>query len=809
MNDSILITFFDLLRLAKRLLGVFKYSASLLFCLALCYFLCQKPQYIASATFKHLTKQSDTSAMPKEVFKELSMAVSTQVPIFSVMHSNRVLKGVVEKLGMQIKVKEEWTLGRAWNRALDSLINELGRKPSDPDTFVFRQVLFEGEKALRFFLQPLDGHSYRIFNAKREAIAVGTLGTPLLLPECHFTLLSFPKTVERQKLYLLTVQPWVSAIDGIKRQFEIREHKIEKNVFYLYYKHHDRKLAAEFLNSVMESYQDYFHKENEEICQVQVAYLEKRQKELIREFDAALREHVTYLENTIAESGCVGFSNALSALVDPQNAFNAKLFDVDLELKRIESLYAHRMATPPHIELKTKLDESLLQCDLEEKRFAKHAVSSTHSPDDVLTLESAKALYVQYSEKKDACEAQFKQHMFLRDQLNDPDFELSSLATFLTDPVSLSLVQNGSTLALKLRDGENRTTREQERLKEELDLQKNFLRQHLSHMIELEQIQIDLLTHKIFALQLQTRHLLDAEKQLLHEKIEEFKQKMSSLPEKWHREHLLSLKKDLGARVLSSMTQLVETKNLNQKLYQAASKQLDLAHPPLKPIAPRITLHALLVAFAGCFVHYLCALCRLLCVGLPVSSLQLKHLGLFSAGTLTRLCHLPLHALASGDLETVRGLAHFISSLAAHSCVALLHGKNPACAHALGEMLSYTGKKILTVQQGVDQGWDLGAYLRKEIDEIPIIHNRLVLAPLQSPELLQHPDFQTLLENWKAQYDHVIVCSDLELKSNASHLFFQYADGVILVTHNESYEDLEPYRRWADTKGRLAFACFE
>lgn len=808
MNDSILITFFDLKRLAKRLLGVFKYSASLLFCLALCYLLFQRPQYIASATFKHLTKHTDTSALPKEVFKDLSMAGSTQVPIFSVMHSNRVLKSVVEKLGMQVKVKEEWTPGSSCRRMLDSLINELGRKPSDPDTFLFRRVLFEGEKTLRFFLQPLEGQSYRILNAQKEAIATGTLGTPLLLPECHFTLLSFPKTVERQKLYPLTVQPWVSAVDGIKRQFEIREHKIEKNVFYLHYKHHDRKLAAEFLNSVMESYQDYFHKENEEICQVQVAYLEKRQKELIREFDAALREHVTYLENTISESGCVGFSNALSALVDPQNAFNAKLFDVDLELKRIESLYAHRMATPPAAELKAKLDASLLQCDLEEKRFAKQADASTHHTDEVLTLESAKALYVQYSEKKDACEAQFKQHLFLRDQLSDPGFELSSLATFLTDPVSLSLVQNGSTLALKLRDGENRTTREQERIKEELDLQKNFLRQHLSHMIELEQMQIDLLIHKIFALQLQTRHLLDAEKQLLHEKIEEFKGKMTSLPEKWHREHLLSLKKDLGARVLSSMTQLVETKNLNQKLYQAASKQLDLAHPPLKPIAPRITLHALLVAFAGCFVHYLCALCRLLCVGLPVSPLHLKHHGLFSAGVLSRLCHLPLHALAQGDLETVRGLAHFIGSLAAHSCVALLHGKNPACAQALGEMLSFAGKKILTLQQGGDKGWDLGAFLRKEIQEIPILHDKLVLAPLESPDLLQHPDFQALIAEWKQDYDHVIVCSDLEPKSNASHLFLQYADGIILATQDESHDDIEPYRRWAEGKGRLAFACF-
>ena len=75
------------------------------------------------------------------------------------------------------------------------------------------------------------------------------------------------------------------------------------------------------------------------------------------------------------------------------------------------------------------------------------------------------------------------------------------------------------------------------------------------------------------------------EKHLLQEKITELNQKMSSLPEKWHRENLLLLKKELGSRIIGSMTQLVETKNLNQKLYQVSSKHLDLSVPPFKAAA--------------------------------------------------------------------------------------------------------------------------------------------------------------------------------------------------------------------------------
>lgn len=816
MNDAVLLTFYDLKRLIKRLSTPLKYIGLILFCLTLGYYLCKRPQYLARATFKHVNKQADISGISKELFKDLAWS-TPQSPIFSVMHSNQVLKGVIDKLAMQICVQEELSLKKMARRALDNISNEFSKTAQAPDSFLFRHASFEGEKKLKFYLQPLDATSYQILSAKKEVIAVGKLGSPLLLPQCHFTLLSFPKAVEMEKVYSLHVHPWVCMVEKVKRQFEVRTHKIEKNVFYLYFKHPDRLLAAEFLNSVMQSYQEYYQRENEEICQLQVAYLEKRQKELIKEFDSALTEHVHHLENMITEDGCVGFSNQLNALIDPQNAFNDKLFDVDLELKRLESIYANRSNDFHELNLKERLDKAVLQCELEEKRLSEHSLSSSDEKmmpiDDVLTLESAKTLYVQYSEKKDGYEAQLKERIFLRDQLNTPNFELSSLSTFLTDPVSLSLAQNASALALKLRDGENRTTREQERLKEELDMQKRFLYQHLSHMIELGELQINLLTHKISALQLQTHHLLEAEKHLLREKIQEFKTKMVSLPEKWHQEQLLSLKKEMSARILGAMTQLVETKKLNEKLYHATSRQLDYSYPPLRPLPPRLFLHAILVSFTICFVYYLCALCRLLCIGLPVSPANLKQAGYFACGMLTSKCHLSLQTVEKNDKETIRTLSQFIESDTTPCCVALIHGKNPNPAHALSELLFLSGKKVLTLYS--EKGFDLKTLVNKEVAKIPIqqgpTHDELAFTPLDNPQLLHHPTFTTLMHELKSEYDVILLCSNKEPKSNASHLFMPYVDKMIILTQDESHEDLEPYRTWAKAKNgaRLAFACFD
>lgn len=850
-SDSILITSYDLKRLAFRLVPHLKRIAIVLFCLTFFFLIFKQPEYLAKASFKHLDKQNDYSPFAKEIFKELSFS-SQSAAIYSVMHSNRVLKSTIEELGMHVIADSSFHPVR---RALENLKSEWGRKPKDLDLFCFRYVSFEEEKPFRFYVRALTLKTFEILNPFKQVIGLGELGQSVILPECTFTLTAFPQSIQLKKIYGFTIIPWLISADQVRKAFEIRSHKLDKNVFTLYFKHADRKLAAQFLNQVMHWYQEYYRKENEEICETQVAYLEKRQDELIRQFDSALKEHVTYLKNNVTESGCIGFSNELDILATPQDLFNSKLFDVDLELKRLESLYTEpsfatddlqsekHMRHPTDVQLsihRENLQATITAHELDHKRLSlSHDALNSESPltplttslsschditypfndpemldCDALTLQSAKALYLQYTEKKDLSEAQLRERTFLRERLNDPDFEISSLSTFLPDPVTVSLAQHASDIALKIKDPENRTTREQERLKEELDTQKRFLHQHLTHMIELEKLQLTLLSHKIHSLQLQTRNLLDAEKHLLQEKIAELNQKMSTLPEKWHRENLLLLKKELGSRIIGSMTQLVETKNLNQKLYQVSSKHLDLAVPPLKPLPPHLITYSLAIAFLGCFAYYTYRLCKLFLTGFPVSHANLKYLGFSSFGILSPFTAKPFHQLQSTDVTTLKSLVHFITSLPAHSLVIVLNGKNPDFSAHVAQLLSFADKKILLTHYLCQD--TAGTHVTSDGQEGQIDHLICHLAhydamTVRNADQLAHPALWKRTDALKQQYDTILLQSNAQINSIEARLLIQNADAVVVAVQDESQEDLFSYRAWAEKSQntRLAIVCFD
>lgn len=92
-----------------------------------------------------------------------------------------------------------------------------------------------------------------------------------------------------------------------------------------------------------------------------------------------------------------------------------------------------------------------------------------------IDLATTKELYLTYSRDLNGVEAEGRQLRFVIDQVDDPAFEISSLSTILRDGVSQNMIDQASKLLLALRDEDNRSVREQERLKSDLSIQKGFL----------------------------------------------------------------------------------------------------------------------------------------------------------------------------------------------------------------------------------------------------------------------------------------------------------------------------------------------
>ena len=364
----------------------------------------------------------------------------------------------------------------------------------------------------------------------------------------------------------------------------------------------------------MLSYQNFLIRENDLICQKQLDYLQKRQEELTGYYDKALMEHAAYLNENLSKNGFIGFAQEIQTLSEPKNFYTSKLFDVDLDLKRLRdskgTLFAAKKDTHQQriqekknkdmqafAEERTELETRMKNCEFEQVKSQASAVQISNvgeGRDEAglvlqdefsgLSLSTAQGLLVEYTRQRDNLQAQMRELVFLREQLGSADFEMSSLGGVFDDAVTRDIVNKASAIALQLKDENNRSTREQERLLETLQTQKNFLSQYLFQTIELKRLRVKLLADKIASLQQATLSLLENEKDLLKHKLGELNAKMGDLPEKWRRESLLMLQKELGAMMLEGVSQLVETKSLGQHTFQISSKPLDKSVPPSVPI---------------------------------------------------------------------------------------------------------------------------------------------------------------------------------------------------------------------------------
>jgi len=428
-----------------------------------------------------------------------------------------------------------------------------------------------------------------------------------------------------------------------------------------------------------------------------------------------------------------------------------------------------------------------------------------------LSLETAQKLMIAYTEQKDRLQAEIKELVYLTDHLVSPDFELSSLATFIEGPVAGELIQRAGLVALQLKDESNRTPREQERLSELLTTQKHFLSQYIFQTVDLKKMRMKLLEDKINFLRRRTINLLRSEKDLLGQKLQEINVEMRTLPEKWKRESLLTLKQEMGSMMVQAVSELVENKTWNQKTFQVTSRPLDLAVPPLEPQHPGILLFSLIASLLGGAGSYLFFFCRSLFRGLPVSEENLRLSGLPVLGSLSQNGHSSLLEMREADLETLRRLAEFLAKEEG-KVTACVGGKYRDYSKALAEILAMRGKKVLLIEcvfsREVEKRMGLWQFLHGLVETPPIYREGgYALLPSgattrHGAELISSPGFSKLLSEVKSEYDTILLFSDASLTKAEAIGLLKIADRAIVTVQQESKELLAPYSDWAQKQGK-------
>jgi len=534
---------------------------------------------------------------------------------------------------------------------------------------------------------------------------------------------------------------------------------------------------------------------------------------------------------------------SLRQLLSGEESQIAPLFDPDVSLKAwmarlTEAEGAERKDIAEYLENFVRL-LSMQEKIVQEQIFYEREIPSEFKGLDHGT---ARLLIGEYNSKIDGCLARMGNLLRLTEEIGHPDFEISSLSAVLVDPLSKRLIGQASETALKLKDERHRSEKEGGRWADELALQKQILKEHLSQLYKVERLESDLFSEKISALQtlsvncimgqisaLQARlsdmakerkATLVFEKGIIQQKLEGLKGEFADFPERWRSEKWINLKTQMGLKMMHALTDLVESKTIASHLHHIESKPLDTATLPAIPRYPGIFLKAFLGAFLGGLGSFGRSFLRSLLKGFPSSKEKLAAMRYPLLGEITTACDGPLsEPLAGTDLGALRQISFLLDQTPRGKIVGIIEGKGPDYSHALAEHLGRLSFTSLLVHcdfkvkfSPCDRPGLLQIY-KKEEETFPV-------RPMQGydflpsggytpygPEIIRSHFFRELLEKWKERYDFILIAVRSPLDSAESVSPLSLCDKAIVTVAEEPTEQLTPFIDWAYHGGicRLAF----
>ncbi len=743
IETPLVLTFFDLKRLYIRHRASLWSFSVLAACCTVLVFLFQPLTYKSEALLKVVQSQGQINSKMKEMFSPSTLSTSTN-SIIATMQSNTLLGKIVEEQGLQVKCFVESPLVRVWHLVKGNLWAQ-GKIPSpEEEVFSFSDVHIANEKLLKLWIGIDESGEWEIFDSDKKSLAKALLGSKMTLPFGVLTLTQISKAAKPHLLYPLKIFPWIKEVRRLRKMLKITPFKTDKGMVALEWKAPTKRLGEEVINGLMDHYQAALNEESES----QLAQLYEQRDVVIAQYKEALLEHRHYLQHSI-EGGFIDYAQEAETLSLSKNGYFLKLFDIDLELDR-------------------------LSC-FNEKPL----------PSENLNLQSVTSLLGEHTVQKDHLESQIQELKFLQTQLQLPGFELSTLGCVFEDEVTKNLVNKASTIALQLKDSNNRSVGEQDRLKEMLEAQKRFLSQYLVQMVDLKQSQFHLLNEKIQALKNTSSQLLRSERQLLQGKLHKINAEMKRLPGKWHQEALLALKQEQASTLLEGISHAIESQLL-RKSGQLRSLPLDKAFVSYLPQSASLPLSFILTLFLAFISGMGFLFFKTLFRGFPVSDRMLRALNFSVSGY--------LH-----EKDTLRNAVQEVFiPLKASLLAVCLGGKHFNYSCELAELLSKWELKILVLYSPWSQ---MGPFEVSPI-ESRVGYDFLSLKGVHEVEMLCSPSFKQLISHYKISYDVILLYTQADPAKVEGAMLLQEADVVLITVQNETKENLHVYYDWSERRGQ-------
>ncbi|OJU80651.1 MAG: hypothetical protein BGO10_02415 [Chlamydia sp. 32-24] len=967
---DLIISFSDLIKIIKK--NKYKiYFGSLSFALLFLFSsLLKTASYEVEASFREKGKSS--AGFPSSLSAFIGSGLSNESSALTTIKSRKLLEKLVEKANLQSqispkpffessllnKVKQAFTnvyenirvQMALWNHSSLPCLKDCEKPPLKAI-----DVAYNGEIPLSYYLEITDDEKVFVKDSNNKVLGQSEIGLPFHLDLVSFTIIKNDDAPLNKKEWQIKIFPLQTIVGFLNHIIQIDNDRLDKNLLKIRMSLRDRYLAKDLINQLMEVYQNHLRDEQSRISSEQIAYLEKRQKEMDSSLKSIMDKYADMISKDVFCTGFPDTNKAIDFLAKTQNSYKEKLLNLDLEIKRLQRFQedhtsynvfldtevvkdildqirelklnsntleiALREESPLSNEEKTKgfqtqiatakeikeqkeflelyleklkkenfaippqplLDnqkylinewfskiESLhnlaqnssqkntfdycLELDICKKNFISYLetlLNYLNVKDKVLhdklafeqtsqdfflgiDLETAKHLYLEYSKELDKTEAEIVQHNFILQQMGKDDFEISSLSSILTDTISTQMIQRASEIVLSLKDEHNRSQKEQERLKEQIKVQKGFLEMHLQQIIQLLELKKGLEKEKIYSLQNAAMVLMHQQISILENQLKEYlanrlknikhekgsleqhqdsiKSDMSSLPSKWVAEKLVQKQVETNQKLIEELTKLVESKNISSNLEMVQSAPLDYPIAPLHPKSPRLIFYFLLGGILGGLLTTFFIISRSIIQGLPVTEENLRLMGQQVAGKLSTYFDdendKPINDF---DLSTLRHLANFIEKsklTSGNKLFALINGNGKPFYHSLAQILSKKGWKVLLVPLSFDriqpffegdEKKSLLNYLNGSI-EIPKIFHKdsydyITQGGLSrySTEILSKSIFKNLLNEYCKEYDVVIgISNSLPTSADAEALSLVFSD-LIINLKDEKIPEIEKY----------------
>ncbi|MEI8365886.1 MAG: Wzz/FepE/Etk N-terminal domain-containing protein [Parachlamydiaceae bacterium] len=874
-GQDILISFADLKRVVKKnkrkiYLGILVFAL-----LGFFYALFRPIQYEAHASFREKGKSRSGmgSGLGAAVLFMGDGAIDSDA--LTMMTSRKLLEEVVKSQGLQGYItKDEFEfpflpLARIKNNLLAEYVSF-----KKPLTLVVRppiadlkteQVFYAGEVPTHLILSVTAPEQYTLLDITGKNIGHGTFGIPFSTDKFAFTLVRRNPKDLTGSAYTLSLLPLEFTANTLKSQLTFLPDKNDKSLLRISHRNSDRNQAAKNLNMLMTAYLDHIQSEHENLSQMQIDYLRERQEDAGSQLESMMLANAEKLSADLSATGFATSDNAMTFLASTQQQLKQKLFTLDMEIQ-----YLEKIQQEGHLNSELVSDtydfSAINNITAEKQKLTQQsnslylALKNTQNEEspifngkDVdaskqgLDLNVAKEIYVAYVKEQSDLESKARQHSFVINQMSESGFEITSLCTILTDPVSMEMIGRTNSLLLSLKDHDNRSSKEQERLLADLTIQKEALKMHIQQSAILLHLRQNFVKEKIIQLQkvllsliqeqmsILDQQLLDSisnavqnlkqGKALLEENLLELRTEMASFPKQRAAEQLITQQMKINQALVEEVSKIVESKNIANNLEKFQSAPVDVAIAPIHPSPPRLLLFTIVGSIAGAFLSCCWVLAWSVIVGVEASPENLRHAGFQVAGMLSEMRRKNEGdiLLLDSDLDALRRLIAYITSAPADQkeergqALVLVEGNGPDYAVPLAELMFKMGLKVLVVDVRFDDysGSSVPGmlqYLEGKVPAPSVIHKDQYSyigsggVCRYSNELLCSRQFKTMLSGMVENYDWVIVSSSaLPQSAEAASLLEQIPCASITVS-GQSVNDLKTCLSYAGTPGHtIAF----